>query len=236
MSPVLNLAEFIIEVESFNANINIPLIRKAYEFCDKAHAGQIRESGEPFVVHCLNVGLILAELHLDSTTIAAGLIHDVVEDTDVTIDMIKDEFDAEIASLVDGVTKLGTIEFKSQADQQVEFFRKMLLSMARDIRVILIKLADRLHNMRTLQFLKPEKQKRIATETREVYSPLAHRFGIARVKIELEDLSLKYLEPDTYGDIVEKLELKKGEREEYIAKVVDPIAKALSQNGIRCRQ
>jgi len=230
---ILNLAEFIIEVESFNANINIPLIRKAYEFCDRAHAGQIRESGEPFVVHCLNVGLILAELHLDSTTIAAGLIHDVVEDTDVTIEMISDEFDAEIASLVDGVTKLGAVEFKSQADQQIEYFRKMLLSMARDIRVILIKLADRLHNMRTLQFLKPEKQRRIAAETRDVYSPLAHRFGIARVKTELEDLSLKYLEPQVYSDIVEKLDLKKEEREAYIAKVVEPIAKALSHSGIK---
>ena len=163
MSGVLNLAEFIIRVESFNANINIPLVRKAYEFCDAAHAGQIRESGEPYVIHSLNVGLILAELHLDSTTIASGLIHDVVEDTDVTLDEIKSEFNEEIASLVDGVTKLGTVKFKSLEEQQVEYFRKMLLSMTRDIRVILIKLADRLHNMRTLRYLKPEKIKRIAT-------------------------------------------------------------------------
>jgi len=233
MSGVLNLAEFIIRVESFNANINIPLVRKAYEFCDAAHRGQIRESGEPYVVHSLNVGLILAELHLDSTTIAAGLIHDVVEDTGITLEQIKVEFNEEISSLVDGVTKLGTVKFKSQEERQVEYFRKMLLSMTRDIRVILIKLADRLHNMRTLQHLKPDKIKRIATETREVYAPLAHRFGIAKVKLELEDLSLKYLEPEVYNDLAQRLELKKEEREAYIALLVGPIKKMLGQNGIK---
>jgi len=233
VSGVLNLAEFIIRVESFNANINIPLVRKAYEFCDAAHAGQIRESGEPYVIHSLNVGLILAELHLDSTTIASGLIHDVVEDTDVTLDEIKSEFNEEIASLVDGVTKLGTVKFKSLEEQQVEYFRKMLLSMTRDIRVILIKLADRLHNMRTLRYLKPEKIKRIATETREVYAPLAHRFGIAKVKTELEDLSMKYLEPEVYEDLAKKVELKREEREGYIALLVNPIKKVLSDNGLK---
>lgn len=233
MSGVLNLAEFIISVESFNANINIPLVRKAYEFCDAAHSGQIRESGEPYVIHGLNVGLILAELHLDSTTIAAGLIHDVVEDTDVTLEQIKEEFDEEVASLVDGVTKLGMVKFKSQEERQVEYFRKMLLSMTRDIRVILIKLADRLHNMRTLGHLKPEKRKRIAAETREVYAPLAHRFGIAKVKVELEDLSLKYLEPEIYLDIAKKVELKKEERETFIAFMVEPIKKVLNENGIK---
>ena len=233
MTTVLNLAEFIIRVESFNANINIPLIRRAYEFSSKAHAGQLRESGEPYVVHCLNVALILAELHLDSTTIAAGLIHDVVEDTEYSLDKIREEFGDELTSLVDGVTKLGTIEFKSREEQQVEYFRKMLLSMARDIRVILIKLADRLHNMRTLHHLSDDRRRRIARETRSVYSPLAHRFGIARIKMELEDLTLKNLHPRTYAEIVRKLELKKDERDSFIARVIEPIRNILTEAGIK---
>ncbi len=230
---MLNLAEFIIRVEAFNANINITLIRRAYEFSEKAHAGQIRESGEPFSVHCLNVALILAELHLDSTTIAAGLLHDVVEDTDIGLDKVKEAFDEELAGLVDGVTKLGTVEFKSVQEQQIEYFRKMLLSMARDIRVILIKLADRLHNMRTLEYLPPAKRMRIATETREVYAPLAHRFGIARVKTELEDLSLKFLKPDVYSDLAKKIEMSREERMDYINRVEEPIKKVLQEAGIK---
>jgi len=233
MTSVLNLAEFIISVESFNANINIPLIRRAYEFCDRAHAGQLRESGEPFVVHCLNVGLILAELHLDSDTIAAGLIHDVVEDTDITLDAVSKEFGDDIASLVDGITKLGTVEVKSRKEQQVEYFRKMLLSMARDIRVILIKLADRLHNMRTLEHLDPDRQHRIAIETRDVYAPLAHRFGIAKLKTELEDLSMKYRQPEIYAEIVRKLALTREEREAFIEMIARPIRKKLSEHGIK---
>lgn len=232
-NPVLNLAEFIIRVESFNANINIPLIRRAYEFSSKAHAGQARESGEPYVVHCLNVALILAELHLDSTTIAAGLIHDVVEDTEYTLEKIKEEFSEELASLVDGVTKLGTVEFKSRQEQQVEYFRKMLLSMARDIRVIMIKLADRLHNMRTLHHLSDDRRRRIAHETRSVYCPLAHRFGIARIKTELEDLTLKYLHPGTYANIVKKIELKRDDRDRYIRSVIEPIKQIMSNAGIK---
>jgi guanosine-3',5'-bis(diphosphate) 3'-pyrophosphohydrolase len=230
---MINLAQFIIQIESFNANVNIPLIRKAYEFSDRAHAGQKRESGEPFVTHCLEVAFILAEQHLDSTTIAAGLIHDVVEDTPVTIDQIKKEFDEEIALLVDGVTKLGKVKFKSREEEQVEYFRKMLISMARDIRVILIKLADRLHNMRTLQFVKPEKRVRVATETKEVYAPLAHRFGIARIKIELEDLSFKYLQPEEYMELSRKVEMTRQEREEYIDQVTKPIKKVLVEKGIK---
>ena len=229
----MNLAEFIIQTEAWNSNINIPMIRKAYEFSDNAHAGQLRESGEAYVEHCLHVALILAELHLDSTTIAAGLIHDVVEDTGIKIDRIKQEFGEEITALVDAVTKLGAVQFKSEQEQQVEYFRKMLLSMAKDIRVILIKLADRLHNMRTLEHLSPEKRKRIATETREVYSPLAHRFGISKVKTELEDLSLKFLEPEIYADLANKIELKKEEREAYVQQIVIPIRKVLGERGIK---
>jgi len=229
----MNLAEFIIKIESFNANINIPLIRKAYEFSDKVHQGQKRQSGEPFVEHCLEVAFILAEQHLDSTTIAAGLVHDVVEDTDVGLDVIRREFDDEIAELVDGVTKISLINYSSREEQQVEYFRKMLLSMAKDIRVILIKLADRLHNMRTLEHLPIERRKRIARETRDVYCPLAHRFGMARTKVELEDISLKYLEPEVYLDLVKLIKDKKEEREAYIQEVVGPIKNALSKDEIQ---
>jgi len=158
----MNLAEFIIKIESFNANVNIPLIRKAYEFSDKAHAGQKRVSGEPYIEHCLEVAFILAEQHMDSTTIAAGLVHDVVEDTDFTLEDIRTDFGDEIVDLVDGVTKIGSVEYVSREDRQVEYFRKMLLTMAKDIRVILIKLADRLHNMRSLDPLSSEKRIRIA--------------------------------------------------------------------------
>jgi guanosine-3',5'-bis(diphosphate) 3'-pyrophosphohydrolase len=229
----MNLAEFIIRIESYNANVDIPLIRKAYEFSDKAHAGQKRQSGEPFVEHCLEVAFILAEQHMDSTTIAAGLIHDVIEDTPVTSAEVRDHFGGEVTELVDGVTKLGALQFSSREELQAEYFRKMLLTMAQDIRVILIKLADRLHNMRTLEHLPREKRTRIAQETRDVYCPLAHRFGLNRIKVELEDLSLKYLEPEVYLDLVKRIKEKKEEREEYIQEVVAPIKKELSENGIQ---
>jgi len=229
----MNLAEFIIRIESYNANVDIPLIRKAYEFSDKSHAGQKRQSGEPFVEHCLEVAFVLAEQHMDSTTLAAGLIHDVVEDTPVTSVEVRDHFGDEVADLVDGVTKLGAVQFSSREELQAEYFRKMLLTMAQDIRVILIKLADRLHNMRTLEHLPREKRIRIAQETRDVYCPLAHRFGLNRIKVELDDLSLKYLEPGVYLDLVQRIKEKKQEREAYIEEVVAPIRKELSENGIR---
>jgi len=229
----MNLAEFIIRIEAFNANVNIPLIRKAYEFSDMAHRGQKRMSGEPFVEHCLEVAFILAEQHMDSTTIAAGLVHDVVEDTDIPLERLREEFGDEIADLVDGVTKLGAVHYASREEQQVEYFRKMLLSMAKDIRVILIKLADRLHNMRTLEHMPPEKQKIIAEETRDIYCPLAHRFGINKVKIELEDLSLKYLKPEVYFDLAQKIKEKKEEREEYVDQVVAPIKAAMAEDSIK---
>ncbi|HVP06758.1 MAG TPA: bifunctional (p)ppGpp synthetase/guanosine-3',5'-bis(diphosphate) 3'-pyrophosphohydrolase, partial [Candidatus Acidoferrum sp.] len=228
----MNLAEFIIRVESYNANIDIPLIRRAYEFSDKAHAGQKRQSGEPFIEHCLEVAFILAEFHMDSTTITAGLIHDVVEDTKFTLEDVRREFGDEVAELVDGVTKIGAVHFNSVEEQQVEYFRKMLLSMAKDIRVILIKLADRVHNMRTLQHLDREKQLRIAKETRDVYCPLAHRLGVNKTKVELEDLSFKYLEPEVYQDLAEKIKERREEREEYIGEVVAPIKEALAKDGI----
>jgi guanosine-3',5'-bis(diphosphate) 3'-pyrophosphohydrolase len=229
----VNLAEFIIGVESFNANIDILLIRKAYEFSAKAHSGQYRLSRKPYLEHCLEVAFILAEQHLDSTTIAAGLLHDVVEDTNVTIDQVREQFGDEIADLVDGVTKIGELKFKSLEEEQVEYFRKMLLSMAKDIRVIIIKLADRLHNMRTLDSLDREKQMRVAGETREVYAPLAHRFGMARMKWELEDLSLKYLDPEAYEELVRKVNARREDREAYIREITDPLKRELEGAGIK---
>ncbi len=229
----MNLAEFIIGIEALNANVNIPLIRKAYEFSERAHDGQMRSSGEPYIDHCLQVAFILAEQHMDSTTIAAGLIHDVVEDTDATIEDLEKEFSAEIAELVDGVTKIGAVYFSSREEQQVEYFRKMLLTMSKDIRVILIKLADRLHNMRTLEHLPLHKQKYIAQETRDVYSPLAHRFGINKVKTELEDLCLKYLEPEVFVRLAQRVKDRKEERDSYIKEVVKPLREALIKNDIK---
>ncbi len=230
--PEMNLAEFVIRIEALNANVDIPLLCRAFEFSDAAHQGQKRASGEPFFNHCIQVALILAEQHLDTATLAAGMIHDVVEDTQYSMVAVKEKFGGEIALLVDGVTKMADVRFKSYADEQVQYFRKMLLSMADDIRVIIIKLADRLHNMRTLQYLTSEQRKRIARETREVYAPLAHRFGMARIKWELEDLSLKYLDPDTYNELVEKISLSREEREAYIREIVRPLSEALGREGI----
>lgn len=229
----MNLAEFIIRIEAFNANVNIPLIKKAYEFSDKSHKGQKRMSGEPYVEHCLEVAFILAEQHMDSTTIAAGLVHDVVEDTDVTLSDLRQEFGDEVTDLVDGVTKIGAMQYSSREEQQVVYFRKMLLTMAKDIRVIIIKLADRLHNMRTLQYLPNEKQIYIAQETRDIYCPLAHRFGINKIKIELEDLSLKYLHPEDYIELAQKIKEKREEREAYIQEVVIPIKEAIAEDNIK---
>ena len=229
----MNLAEFIIKIESFNANVDIPLLKKAYQFSNQAHHGQFRESGDPYIEHCLEVAFILAEQHLDSATIAAGMIHDVVEETKVTIADIEKEFGKEIGELVDGVTKIGEVELKSSEEQQVEYYRKMLLSMAKDIRVILIKLADRLHNMSTLGALKKEKQKRISQETLEIYAPLAHRFGMAQIKSQLEDLSLKYIDPRAYQELVERVHSAKEEREEYINEVTIPLKAELEKTGIK---
>lgn len=229
----MNLAEFVIRIESFNANVDIPLLRKAYEFSNKAHQGQFRESGDPYIQHCLEVAFILAEQHLDTATIAAGMIHDVVEETSITLEEIKEEFGEEIAMLVDGVTKIGELKFESAEEEQAEYYRKLLLSMAKDIRVIIIKLADRLHNMRTLNALPGEKQNKIAQETKEVYAPLAHRFGMARIKTELEDLFFKYLEPEAYADLLRNITERRDLREEYIQEVVKPLKEELNKSDIK---
>lgn len=229
----MNLAEFVIRVESANANINIPLLRKAYEFSDYHHRGQLRASGEPYVSHCLEVAFILADLHADSTTVAAGVLHDVLEDTDTTLEELEASFGREIAHLVDGVTKIGGYQYRSLAEAQAEYFRKMLIAVSRDIRVILIKLADRLHNMRTLEHLSPVRQNAVAQETREVYAPLAHRFGMARIKWELEDLSFKFLHPEDYQRLASQFTELQSEREEYISLVTTPLKEILESEGVK---
>jgi guanosine-3',5'-bis(diphosphate) 3'-pyrophosphohydrolase len=201
MSPVSVLSEIIPGwslAGEVHERLDAALLARAYRFSERAHAGQVRLNGEPFITHCIAVARSLAELGLDSTTVACGLLHDVVEDTPYSIADIEREFGAKAAEIIDGVTKIGHLQLTSGEDRQVESYRKLLLSIAKDARVILIKLADRLHNMRTLDYLPPEKQQRIAQETRDLYAPLAHRFGMAKMRWELEDLSFKYLEPKEY--------------------------------------
>ncbi len=208
------------------------LLVRAYKFSDAAHAGQLRHSGEPYVSHCVEVARILADLQLDTTTVACGLLHDIVEDTDVTVEDVAREFSAEIAQIVDGLTKIANLPLSSREERQVENYRKLLLSIAKDARVILIKLADRLHNMRTLDWLAPEKRRRIAQETRDLYAPLAHRFGMAKVRWELEDLAFKHLEPEAYKTLAKLVAAKRAEREELISQMREPLQKRLSDAGI----
>jgi len=230
---VMDIKTIIEAVTSYNKKADISLVKKAYDFALEAHRGQYRLSGEEYIEHPLQVALILAELELDVVTIAAGILHDVVEDTEVTLDEIRGEFGEEIALLVDGVTKLSRIEFTSKEEQQVENLRKMFLAMAKDIRVILIKLADRLHNMRTLAHQSKEKQKEISEETLEIFAPLAHRLGIFRIKWELEDLSLRFLNPNRYYALVKKISMRRQEREEYINKVIEILKEELEKVNIK---
>lgn len=209
------------------------LVRRAYEFANKAHKGQLRRSGEPYISHPIAVAEILADLEMDAATLAAALLHDVVEDTTVTEEELTAEFGTEIKDLVDGVTKLGRLRYLSKEEQQAENLRKMFLAMAKDIRVILIKLADRLHNMRTLKHLPPEKQQRIATETLEIFAPLAHRLGISKIKFELEDIALRYLNPQQYYRIVNLMAKKRAEREEYVQQVIETIKNKLAEIDIK---
>lgn len=213
---------------------DIECVKRAYDVAYKAHDGQKRKSGEPYIIHPICVAIILAELELDKETIMAGLLHDVVEDTEVTHDDIVEQFGEEVASLVDGVTKLGQLSYsKDKIEVQAENLRKMFLAMAKDIRVILIKLADRLHNMRTMQFMRPEKQKEKSRETMDIYAPIAHRLGISKIKVELDDLSLKYLKPDVYEELGHSLNSKKEEREAFIKEIVEEVGGHIKRAGIK---
>ncbi len=226
----VHIEDILEKVLEYNPAAEISLIRKAYEKSLKAHGDQIRKSGTPYVEHPLEVALILTQLRLDVPSITAGLLHDTVEDTSLTQEEVVREFGGTVAYLVEGVTKIGKIKFTSAEEKQAENFRKMLLSMSKDIRVILIKLADRLHNMRTLEYLPEDKQKRIARETLEIYAPLANRLGIGWMKAELEDLCLRHLKHEIYFSLVKKIARKKEDREAYIKEVVDIINKNLKEN------
>ena len=220
-SPDELYQELVKSVMRYHPSTDLSMIEKAYQVAKAAHKDQVRKSGEPYIIHPLCVGIILADLELDKESIAAGLLHDVVEDTPMTTEDVAAEFGDEVALLVDGVTKLGQLSYSAdKVDEQAENLRKMFLAMAKDIRVILIKLADRLHNMRTLKYMRPEKQKEKARETMDIYAPIAQRLGISQVKIELDDLALKYLQPEVYYDLVAQIADKKSVREKYVKSIV----------------
>lgn len=231
MNPVT--IDMILEaVKRYQPNADTDLIRRAYELADAAHKGQKRVSGEDYIIHPLAVAKILTDLQIDDITISAAILHDVVEDTTHTLEEMRELFGEEVAMLIDGVTKLGRIQYKSKEEQQLESYRKMFLAMAKDIRVIMIKLADRLHNMRTLKYMREDKQKRIARETIEIYAPLANRLGISNVKWELEDLCLRYLDPKAYYDLVESVKQKRQERQAFIDEAHEQIVEKLEEAHI----
>lgn len=225
--------EIIKKVIKYDPRANTQLMQRAYDYAKQAHEGQKRNSGEPYITHPVEVAMILTDIEMDTSSICAALLHDVIEDTNVTYQNIKDEFGEEIALLVDGVTKLSRIQFQSREDAQAENLRKMFLAMAKDIRVILIKLADRLHNMRTLGYQPEYKQREIAQETMDIFAPLAHRLGIFKFKWELEDLAFLYLDPEMYYAIATKLKAKRREREEYVNDLIEQIRSGLEQIGIK---
>ena len=228
--------ELIRAIRVYHPSEDFSMIRKAYEVADRQHAGQKRRSGEPYIIHPLCVAIILADLEMDKETIAAALLHDVVEDTGMELKEVEKEFGPDVALLVDGVTKLTQLNYdKDKIEMQAENLRKMFVAMAKDIRVVIIKLADRLHNLRTLQYQSREKQIEKARETLDIYSPIADRLGISKVKIELDDLSLKYLQPDVYYDLAEKIALKKDAREAFIAGIVDEVSDHMKQAGIKAQ-
>ncbi|MFH5825354.1 RelA/SpoT family protein [Clostridium perfringens] len=226
------LEELISKIKANGNNVDIDLVKKAYDLAFEAHKEQKRESGEPYITHPISVAMILADMGMDTNTIVAGLLHDVIEDTDYTYEDISNIFNVEVANLVDGVTKLGKIKYKSKEEQQADNVRKMLLAMAKDIRVIIIKLADRLHNMRTLKYMKPEKQKKKAQETLDIFAPLAHRLGISKIKWELEDLCLRYIHPEEYYDLVNMIAEKRVEREKFISRIIKELKENLDKANI----
>ena len=235
--------DLIERVRRYHPSDDISLIEKAYAVAEKAHEGQKRKSGQPYIVHPLQVAIILADLEMDKETIAGGLLHDVVEDTFFTKEQLEREFGPDVALLVDGVTKLQKLKYSSDyqeykdkgmeaQEEQARNLRKMFLAMAKDIRIIMIKLADRLHNMRTLGHMRPDKQLRISQETLDIYSPIASRLGISRIKVELDDLALKYLHPEVYYDLAEKVARRKDERERYVQEIAAQVRKHIAGAGI----
>ncbi len=242
-SPEQLYRDLILRVQKYHPSDDTTLIEKAYHLAAKAHENQVRKSGEPYIIHPLCVAIVLADLEMDKETIAAGLLHDVIEDTIMTEEEISEQFGSDVALLVDGVTKLEQLNFMNEngnktldrVDMQAENLRKMFLAMAKDIRVIIIKLADRLHNMRTLKYKSVESQQRIARETMEIYAPIAQRLGISKIKVELDDLSLKYLEPEAYYDLVDKIAVRKSVREKYIQNIVDEVSEHIKHAGIKAQ-
>lgn len=228
------LAELETKIKKIYGQDTVDKIREVYDFAGKAHHDQKRSSGEPYSIHPLAVATILVDMGMDVDTIAAGLLHDTIEDTGVTKEELEKRFGAEVAALVDGVTKLGRLSYKTKEEQQVENLRKMFLAMAKDIRVIIIKLADRLHNLRTLEYVDEERQREKAYETLEIYAPLAHRLGIFKIKWELEDISLRFIDPKGYYDLVEKVAKKRREREAYIQEVIETLKQKLPEINIEC--
>ena len=223
-------------VRKYHPSTDISMIEKAYRIAREAHKDQVRKSGEPYIIHPLWVGIILADLEMDKETIVAGMLHDAVEDTEMTLEDITREFGEEVALLVDGVTKLGQLSYsQDKLEVQAENLRKMFLAMAKDIRVIIIKLADRLHNMRTLEFMIPEKQQEKARETMDIYAPIARRLGISKIKTELDDLSLKYWKPDVYSQLVKDLNARKTEREEFVQQIVAEVSRHMANAHIKAK-
>ena len=222
-------AEFLQDILKYNENYNTEMIGRAFDKAKELHEGQKRKSGEPYFTHPIAVAIILAGLGMDEETIVGGLLHDVVEDTNYTREMLVDDFGVSVALLVDGVTKLGSIKFDTQEEAQAENLRKMFLAMSKDIRVLVIKLADRLHNMRTAEYWSPEKQIEKSRETLEIYAPLASRLGIYTIKFELEDIALKYLHPEEYETLKKEVEEKRGQHEKFINEVIEKMRESLDQ-------
>jgi GTP pyrophosphokinase len=233
MQPAPRLNDILDAIAAYNPHADVDLIRKAYVYCAKVHGGQVRKTGEPYLIHPLAVATILSQLHLDDASICAGLLHDTVEDTLATLEEVQELFGKDIADIVDGVTKLGMVKFNTAEEKLAENFRKMLVAMSRDIRVLLVKLADRLHNMRTLEHMKPEKQEAIARETMDIYAPLANRLGLSWVKLELEDLSFRYLHPREYGELMTALGKTEKDRKRFIEEVVEVLGGALKKQGMK---